>query len=274
MVEFDVQHSADGVVVLMHDDTVDRTTDGSGCVGDLTLAELQALDAAVGTAVEGTGVVIPTLAEALNSVTIDMNVEIKVNEDASCPVSNNPQLAADVVAAVQALGDGRRVMISSTDAEVLAEVEMLAPALETGLVSLSPDDLTVAADGGFDALHLIGFTVDQSIVDATHERGLLMHAWTENAPNRMETLIGYGVDMIITDEPNVLAQTVDAVCDREDPCGSEPTDDGGCAISPSRPSRSSRVPGVWLLVLLWCVSRRHRGQVQQGRRRVLMTRRS
>jgi glycerophosphoryl diester phosphodiesterase len=254
MVELDVQHSADGVLVVIHDDTVDRTTDGTGCVGLLSLAELQALDAGVGTAAEGSGVSIPTLDQALGSVAIDVNVEIKINEDPACPASDRPQLAADVVAALQTIDGGRRALVSSDDADVLGEVEALAPGVETGLVTLSPDDLATVEQRGFDALHLATLAVNQDIVRATHDKGLLLHVWTENAPSRMETFIGYGVDMIISDEPDLLVQAVDAVCDAQPPCGGEAADDGGCAVAP--PPASNGWAGAVLLALLGALRRR------------------
>ncbi|HMR09838.1 MAG TPA: glycerophosphodiester phosphodiesterase family protein, partial [Polyangiaceae bacterium] len=82
MSELDVVHSKDGVLVVIHDDTVNRTTNGTGCVGDLTVAELQGLDAAVGTSLAGTGVKIPTLTELLAAVDGGLNIEIKLQDNA------------------------------------------------------------------------------------------------------------------------------------------------------------------------------------------------
>jgi glycerophosphoryl diester phosphodiesterase len=264
MIELDVQHSADGVLVVIHDDTLEGTTDGSGCVRDLSLAELQMLDAGVGTAAEGSGVVIPTFAEALEAVTLDLNVEIKINEAGGCPDSDKAKLAADLVAALQADAAGRRFVVSSFDAEVLSEVEKLAPEIDTGLLSLSPDDLAVVEQRGFDELHLATLTINQEIVDAVHERGLSITVWTENNATRMETIIGYGVDVIITDEPALLAQTIASVCASQPPCSDTAESSEGCAVVDPAPPSPWRLP-AWMLLCIALVGRWRRSQRRAGR---------
>lgn len=212
MCELDVQHSADGALVVIHDDTVDRTTDGSGCVGDLTLAELQALDAAVGTSLEGTGVRIPTLAEVMAAVDGGLNVEIKLREMAGCPSSNPAQLAADVVAAIEGDASPRAIHVSSFDAEVLSAVETMNPAIDTGLVTANVDHRAEAAARGLDALNISELVASADDIARIRDAGLAANVWTVNREAKMRELLGLGVGMIITDEPDQLRAIQQELC--------------------------------------------------------------
>ena len=211
MIELDVQHSADGALVVLHDDTVDRTTDGSGCVGDLELAALQALDAAAGTSLAGTGVTLPTLGEALGSITVDVNVEIKL-PGSGCPAADRERLAADVVAAVAADGGARRILVSSFDLDVLKAVQQRDPALYLGYLTLLIDDAAVAAAEGFAAVHLIGGLYATDDLAALGELGIDVNVWTVDEAALMRDLFGAGVSVIITDEPDLLEATRAAYC--------------------------------------------------------------
>lgn len=213
MVELDVQHSADGALVVVHDDTVDRTTDATGCVGDHTLAELQALDAAVGTPLAGQGVTVPTLAEVLAAVDLPVNVEIKVNEDADCPASDRPTLASDVVAAIQADTAAREIVVSSFDLDVLIEVRALDPGVSLGLLTLVPGDTADAVANDLDAVNLFGATYGQAELDVVLDAGLELNVWTINDPDRMAELLGMGVHMVITDEPDLMVQVRQTWCE-------------------------------------------------------------
>jgi glycerophosphoryl diester phosphodiesterase len=212
MIELDVQHSADGALVVLHDDTVDRTTDGTGCVGDLELAALQALDAAAGTSLAGTGVTLPTLAEALGAITVDVNVEIKLPGSASCPAADRERLAADVVAAVAADAGARRILVSSFDLDVLKAVQQRDPALYLGYLTLLIDDAAVAAAEGFAAVHLIGGLYAIDDLAALGDLGIDVNVWTVDEAALMRDLFGAGVSVIITDEPDLLEATRAAYC--------------------------------------------------------------
>ncbi|MBI4955885.1 MAG: glycerophosphodiester phosphodiesterase [Myxococcales bacterium] len=159
-IELDVQHSADGALVVLHDETVDRTTDGTGCAGALGQAALAALDAAAGTPLAGTGVTIPTLDEVLAAVDVGVNIEIKIESGGSCPASDRTLLAADVVAAIHADAKSRPLLVSSFDADVLTLVKALDASVPVGLLGVDPADLTVATSRGFDALHPFYLAVD------------------------------------------------------------------------------------------------------------------
>lgn len=213
MLELDVIRSADGVLMVIHDDTVNRTTDGTGCVGDQTQAELQALDAAFGTDMEGTGVVIPTLDEVLAAVDVPINVEIKINDDASCPASDLDLLAQDVVAAIAGDTAERDIVVSSFDFDMLVAVQQLDASIYLGHLTLLYSDAQDAADQGFAALNVFGATYGANEIQIILDTGLEANVWTINDPTVMEDLLGTGVSIFITDDPDVLEQTRQTWCD-------------------------------------------------------------
>lgn len=212
MVELDVQHSSDGALVVIHDDTVNRTTDATGCVGDYLLDALQALDAAVDTPLAGTGVTLPTLGEVLEAVDVGVNVEIKVNEASECPTSDLPALAEDVVAAIAADSKDRLVVVSSFDLDVLLEVQALDPSIPLGFLTLVASDGPVAEANGLAALNVLGGLLGQADVADLLASGLEVNVWTINDPALMDDFFEWGVSMIISDEPDVVAERREAYC--------------------------------------------------------------
>ncbi len=259
MVELDVIHSSDGALMVIHDDKVDRTTDGTGCVGDMTLEELRALDAAYGTPMEGTGVVIPTLAEVLDAVDVGVNIEIKINDTVSCPDSDRAALAADVVAAITADTKPRRIVVSSFDADALSEVQALDSDIHLGLLTMVPDDAPIAVERGFDALNLLSLNAREETVEQIHEMGLELAVWTDNDPYHMEDDILYGVEMVITDDPDLFESIRADYCARWE---EEQDSSGGCAVGGSSAPDASIV-AVFLGALLFL---RRRTRQPSGRR--------
>ncbi len=244
-IELDVLQAADGRLVVLHDDTVDRTTDGLGCAGDMGVAELKGLDAAVGTPLESTGVEIPTLAESLAAISVAVNVEIKVNDGGGCPATDRAAVADAVVMAIAADSKDREVIVSSFDLEVLELVKQRDSDQWAGLISLLPDDAAVASEAGLDALHLFSLLIhDAEAAAAVQDLTLALAVWTENDPERIEVLANAGVDMIITDEPDMVARVLDEL---------DVPATGGCSLRGSgSPSPS------WLLAFVLVLIRRRR----------------
>lgn len=204
MIELDVTHSADGALVVIHDAGVERTTGATGCVGDLTVAELKMLDAAAGTSLEGTGVTIPTLDEVLAATDLDVNIEIKVHTG-DCSTTDRARVAADVAAAIAADASGRRFVVSSFDADALTAVQDVDPTIYLGLLTLVPTDAALAEERGFSALNVLSVNVrDRADADAIRAHGLDVVVWTENGASAIDNHMTTGVDMIITDEPDVV----------------------------------------------------------------------
>jgi glycerophosphoryl diester phosphodiesterase len=211
MVELDVVHSADGVLVVLHDDTVDNTTDGTGCAGEMTVDELQALDAGYGTSMEGEGIVIPTLAEVLEAIDIDVNIEIKTSGDV-CPATDLALVASDIVALINADSKLRTIVVSSFSFEALEAVRALDDNVYIGFVDFGSENVEAAVAAGFDGINFNANMAGADTVEEIHAAGLDANAWTVNLEALMEELLDVGVDMIITDEPDLLAELIVEKC--------------------------------------------------------------
>lgn len=189
--ELDVALSADGVAVVLHDDTVDRTTDGVGPVTALTAADLRALDA-------GRGEHVPTLDEvlALAAGRAEVNVEIK-----------DPEAAAAVATVVKGHPD-LTFFVSSFRWGALAEMRALdgSVRLYPLVASVSELDaaLAFAVEVGAAGLSVWENGLTAAHVDRIHAAGLQVFVWTVNDPVRAAELIAVGADALCTDDPAAL----------------------------------------------------------------------
>lgn len=210
MVELDTTLSADDAVVVIHDGTLDRTTDCTGAVYDLNLADIQACDAAVGTPLEGTGVTIPTLAEvftALDAMKYEGEVNIEIKSDLEGVVGAD-HLAERVTAEVLSATWEDRVIFSSFSSGILDAVENLDDAWITGYLTSEVNvnaQADLAAAHGFDGLHSYYLQTLAVNVNYIHSLGLFVNVWTVDPAAVMSSMIERGVDGIITNEPDRLA---------------------------------------------------------------------
>ncbi len=193
-IELDVHLSRDGEPVVIHDETLDRTTDGSGAVADVDLVDLARLDA-------GGGARIPTLDEVLDLVGDALHVDIEVKAAAS----------ADAVIAAISRRPGLRVAISSFDHDVLRHVRRASPGIELWplTVGASDDAVATAADLGSPCLALNDAFVNAAIVEYLRDRGLGAWVWTVNDVDRATELTRLGVAGICTDDPGALIRRAD-----------------------------------------------------------------
>ncbi|GAA1391546.1 glycerophosphodiester phosphodiesterase [Luteococcus peritonei] len=196
-VEIDVQRSADGQLVVIHDETVDRTTNGSGRVVQLEWPELSRLDASGGDE-RFTGERLPLLEQVLELLApsgLVLNVELKDS------VERYPGLDLQVDAAVRAAGMTGRVWLSSFNHVALAATRDAALGHPIGLLHETtlwrPE--RYAADFGAQALHPHHRTLHEpGLVDRIHEAGLRVHPWTVDAPEDLRAMFSLGVDAVIT----------------------------------------------------------------------------
>lgn len=203
-VEVDVHCSADRVPVLIHDATVDRTTDGSGPVSALTLSQLRRLDAGA-RAFDGrfAGERIPTLAEALDLTRGRCLLVVEVK-----PAG----IEREVVAVLRPAADD--VMVWSFLPEVVARVRELAPAVPCALLSpplggRPPDALFRAAlQAGQQAVAVHHSSVDPDLVHCAARRGLTVFAWTADDPDEHRRLLRSGVGGIVTNYPDRLQRAL------------------------------------------------------------------
>ncbi len=184
--EFDVRLSGDGVPMVIHDATIDRTTRGRGEVGKLTAAML-----------EGYGV--PSLATVLASEAGHLyNVELKADGDAAA-------LAAAVATVVGTLRLERRVLISSFDHAVLPLVKAFVPAVLTGVLYERPlaDPAAYARALGADALHPYFRLAGARFINAARDAGLAVIPWTVDRPLYLRYFAAAGVPGIISNRPGL-----------------------------------------------------------------------
>ena len=182
-IEVDVRQCASGELVVVHDETVDRVSDGTGRVGELSLATLRSLD------VLDTGRGIPTLAAVVDSLPTDVSLVAELKETGLAGD------AADVLAPVD------RVLISSFDATALAEVAQ-STTLPYALLCRGDDDaVATATDLGCRAIHPHQRHCDQSLVTAAHDAGIAVTPWTVRSQSTAERLAAVGADGLIADAP-------------------------------------------------------------------------
>jgi glycerophosphoryl diester phosphodiesterase len=206
-VEFDVRFSADGHLVLFHDDTVNRTTNGKGKVSGLTLAELKKLDAGSwkGSSFAGEG--IPTLQEALDLTRgrILLDIEIKDGDHGSRSMGD---LADRTLEAVQKAGMEGQVLFSSFDRGAVERVRARAPHIPVAYLTAKPWSTPIEASGGMSlrTIDVRRSTVTPANVARARQEGVRVLVWTTNTPEDMEKLVSLGVDGIITDHPDRLIE--------------------------------------------------------------------
>jgi glycerophosphoryl diester phosphodiesterase len=204
-IEIDVHATRDGVPVLMHDATVDRTTDGSGAVHEMTLAEIRALDAG-GDAFDGRfrGEPVPTLADVLELTrrTCLLVVEIKASE-----------IEREVAEVVRRLDAAGSAMVWSFRSEVVAAWRELMPEVPAAqLTGEAIRDLRALLNDtvrrNAQAISISGAAISPELVHAARLRGLTVYTWTVDEPEEQARVAAAGVDGIVTNVPDVLRATL------------------------------------------------------------------
>lgn len=203
ILECDVHLSRDDHLIVIHDATVDRTTDGSGRVRDLTLAELKALDAGAHHGPEYRGTRLPTLDELLEWARPRCPLAIELKQ----PDERYPGYAEHTVRAIRRHAMERQVIIISFDHPLLAEVKALDPAIATGIIYASalPDPVAAARAVGADAIHPFALLVDRALVEAAHAAGYAVSPWTLDPELLIDQVIYTGTTSTLTTEAAELA---------------------------------------------------------------------
>ncbi|MFE9774417.1 glycerophosphodiester phosphodiesterase [Streptomyces sp. NPDC005931] len=187
VIELDLHLSKDGALVVMHDADVDRTTDGSGTIADMTLAELRALDA-------GLGERIPVFEEVLDAVRAPLQAEIKDIHAA--------RALAEVMNA-RHLAD--RVEVSSFHDEAVTEIARLVPGVRTALVAsrygTDVVDRAVAAGAATVCLDIRRLTLE--IVERARRAELRIFGWVVNTQKHLRLVRALELDGATTDRPEI-----------------------------------------------------------------------
>ena len=221
VLELDVHTTQDGVVVVIHDATVDRTTNGTGRVHDLTLSDLQTLDAGYQFSTDngqtypfrGQGITVPTLQEVLSAFpAFRINIEIK---------QADPPMEQEVADLIQKAGAQDRVLVVASNSDVIERFRALMPDVATGASESEVRGFFYAQTLRVSAFYrptADALQVPESFgniqvltphfVQAAHAREVAVHAWTINDAESMRRLLDMGVDGIITDRPDLALEVL------------------------------------------------------------------
>jgi glycerophosphoryl diester phosphodiesterase len=217
VLEMDVRITRDHQLVVIHDSTVDRTTDGTGPVADYGLSELRSLDAGFHWSpdhggsypLRAVGIRIPALREVFDAFPeTRMNIEIK---------DTRPFVISSLCKSIQSHDMAAKTMVACFDADVLKKFRVQCPQVATSagtsevttfyllqkmqLQSIySPVSLALQVPQKYGEVKII----TQEFIDAAHQRNLQVHVWTVNDTNDMRTLLKLQVDGIMTDYPQRL----------------------------------------------------------------------
>ena len=208
-IELDAKLSSDSQVVVIHDQSVDRTTQGKGRVRDLSLEQLKQLDAGSFFDSGFAGERIPSLDEVFASVGKYIFINVELTNYAT-PLDALPE---KVAALVRQHDLKKAVMFSSFNPLALVRIRRLLPECPIGLLALPGKAGAWARSGigrlvGYQALHPEASDVTQQLVESAHRRGQRVHVWTVNQEAQMKQLFGYKVDGIFTDDPPLALQVL------------------------------------------------------------------
>jgi glycerophosphoryl diester phosphodiesterase len=227
VLELDVHAIADGSVVVIHDETVERTTDGSGPVREMTLAEVKRLDAGYRFTTDdgrtypyrGKGVKVPTLEEVYQQFPdVPINAEIK---------GKRLGIEKAVWGIIEGAGAQGRTLVVSEDSGTIRRFREMSG----GRVATVASSAELVLFWLLNRLHLGGLSkpsyqalqgpetykglriVTPELVRAGHERALRVDVWTIDHEPDMRRLLGFGVDGIMTDRPDILANVLKGKCE-------------------------------------------------------------
>jgi glycerophosphoryl diester phosphodiesterase len=189
-VELDLHRSADGALIVIHDDTVDRTTDGTGRVGDLDLAAIRRLRSG--------GEPVPEFREVLDAFAAPIQVEVK-----------DPAAVEPLIALLRERPEvGERIVLSGFSEDVLGEFAAAVPGVARGLICRGYDEslLERLAALGCAAVYSGWPGLSAEAVATLHDAGVAVAAWNVNTREELDRAIAFGVDEVSTDYPGRVAR--------------------------------------------------------------------
>lgn len=220
LVESDVQRSKDGVLVLMHDLTLSRTTDVEEVfpdrapwrVSDFTYEEIQQLDAGSWFSEEFAGEPVPTMAdmvELIRPTRSGILMELKapalypgIEEQVAEEFASYPGYVDSAVSS-------ERLVVQSFDWESMARYHEVQPSVPVGLLGRPDESLLPELSTWADQINPGFRTFDAAYVEKVHELGMEVHTYTVNWPGEMHLVLDRGVDGVITNYPDVLEEVLD-----------------------------------------------------------------
>lgn len=202
-IETDVDIISDGTPIIIHDTTLDRTTNRSGVIYDLESVDLESIDAGEWFDPAYAGERIPTLAgliDFLNENSLNANIELKSNEQGR---ARSEQLVRAVVSELSNLDPDRQVIISSFSQPLLMKFNEIAPQYAIGVLyesnSFHDDWLSVLELCGATYVHMEDKDLTEQRVQSLSQAGYGVNAWTVNSVDRAEQLFNWGCTGVFTD---------------------------------------------------------------------------
>ncbi|WP_047871015.1 glycerophosphodiester phosphodiesterase family protein [Nocardiopsis sp. RV163] len=228
-VEVDVQRTKDDVLVLMHDTTLERTTDveevfperGSYEVADFTMDEVRELDAGAWFDASFDGEPVPTFAEGLDRLEqLDLNLFLELKEPGLYP-GIEQEIADELTGRGTWLepnpdGEPRRLVVQSFDWQSVRRSKDLLPSVPHALLGRVPESSIDEHDWA-QMINPNHTTIDATYVERVHEAGMEIMPYTINERSRMDTVLGWKVDGFITDYPDVGQEAIAARAQRSQP---------------------------------------------------------
>ena len=199
-IELDVRLSRDGWPMVIHDATLDRTTNGFGPVAEATREELSALDAGVWRGPEFRGERLPDLAAALAEIPTPARVVVELKAESP----GERELRKVVLRVIREAGRVPDVVVSSSRWELLHGLDRIEPGLETALVHRSAerrDPVAAAIEIGARSIHPNHRRLSESLAASAAEAGLAIFPYTVNDEATLRRVAEVGVAGVITDDP-------------------------------------------------------------------------
>lgn len=207
-IELDIQMTKDGELVIMHDETLDRTTNGSGYLKDYTLEKLKTLS--VGVNVKGffPRQTIPTLREYftwLKTTKLITNIELKTS------VFEYKGIEEKLIAMVHESGLEEQIWYSSFNHYTIAKVKELMPKAKCGLLMdtwLMNVGSYAASQNAATVNACSWFCCKEGVAEDLHAHGIKLQAWTPNDADLMKKLVDCGTDVLITNFPDIASKVI------------------------------------------------------------------
>ncbi len=209
-IEVDLQFSSDGHIVIVHDGTVNRTTGKKGKVSAHTARQLQQMDAnrfgPLWPAKKLIG--IPSLEKLLSSTPELKKYQLEVKPGSKRDMKRMAEMLSDRFALKK---DAKRIIITSSNTNVLRFVNEMAPHIERGIVATTKGDLKTASALGLDYFCAHWKLCTPALLRKAQASGMHVSCWTVNEPSVVKKLYRMGADSIITDYPSMAIPLVSSL---------------------------------------------------------------
>lgn len=200
-VELDIRQTKDGKIVVIHDETIDRTTNGTGFIKDMTYKDIAKYDA--GRWKNFSGEKIPLLEDVFKEVGDKIKILIEVKQ---CEIKK-------LINLIKKCKMEERVIVGSFNFEYLIQTRKLLPEVITALISWNiPENLNECIKYGIRKLDIEFHNLTKEKVKELMGKGFLVNTWTPDAENDLKQVLAFGVQFITTNFPDRLQKILSNIC--------------------------------------------------------------